>query len=148
MSLLTRRDEFREHAERFRQLDFNCAYGVFVGGKLAQMCALVTVEQDRLLPVRHVKLKDGEAEITHVLTLPEFRGQWLYRFQCLNLCKVASDCRIQRVFMITNINNTSIQKFIGRMDFTRQGKIVRLVFPYLGNVGLTYRGHRWGVRSK
>ncbi len=147
MSLLTRRDEFGEHAERFRKLGFNCAYGVFVGGKLVHLSALVSVEQDRLLPVRHVKLKGGEAEITHLLTLSEFRGQWLYRYAVLNLCQVARDYGIQRVFMITNINNTSIQKCIERMGFARQGKIVRLVFPYLGEAGLTYRGHRLCLRS-
>jgi RimJ/RimL family protein N-acetyltransferase len=147
-SLPTGRSELRQHVERLHQLRFNAAYAVRRHQTLAHISWLVMAEHDRTLSVRNVKLRDGEAEITHCVTLPEFRGQGLYPFAIRSLCQAARQRSVRRVFMITNVNNVASQRGIEKAGFTRQGRIIRLVFPYLSeNAGLTYRGHRWRLAS-
>jgi RimJ/RimL family protein N-acetyltransferase len=138
------RPEVRLEIERFERLDFKGAYVVSDNGRVAHLAALVTAEQDRGLPVRNVKLDSGEAEITHCLTLPEFRGRGIYPFAIRSLCRIAAERGITRVFMITALDNEASQRGIEKAGFRRTGTIVRLVSPYLpGARSLTFRGHRW-----
>ena len=129
---------------RFRQFGFNDAFAVFRDRELAHIAWLISAEHDRVLQDRNVKLRAGEAEITHCLTLPEFRGQGLYPFAIRSLCQVAKERGIQRVFMITNVHNKASQRGIEKAGFTQCGKIVRSVFSFLPEgAAVTYRGHRW-----
>jgi len=138
------RAEVRRQMDRFERLNFKGAFVVWRGSQVAHLAALVTAEQDRGLPVRNVKLGPGEAEITHCVTLPEFRGQGLYPFAIRSLCRIARERGIQRIFMITAADNEASQRGIEKAGFRRGGTIFRLVFPYLpGEKSLTLRGHRW-----
>lgn len=138
-------EDLKAQADRYRELGFNDAFGIFCEGKLAHVSWLVTAEHDRALPTRNVMLRAGEAEITHCVTLPEFRGRGLYPHAIRGLCRVASERGIERVFMITNHLNVASQRGIEKAGFVRRGKIIRLVCPHLPMLSMTvYRGHRWG----
>jgi RimJ/RimL family protein N-acetyltransferase len=143
-SLPTDQDFLKEQVERLDKLGFNGAYGVYYKDQLANISWLITSEHDRMINPRNVKLKQGEAEITHCVTLPEFRGLGLYPFAIRSLCEVAAGMGAKRVFMITNVNNLASQRGMQKAGLSLRGKITRLVFSYLpGEAALTYRGHRW-----
>jgi RimJ/RimL family protein N-acetyltransferase len=136
--------DVRRQMDRYEALDFKGAYVVWRRSRVAHLTALVTAEQDRHLPVRIVKLDSREAEITHCVTLPEFRGQGMYPFAIRTLCRIACERGIQRVFMITGFDNEASQRGIEKAGFKRGGTIVRLVLPYwAGEKSMTFRGHRW-----
>ncbi len=135
--------EMREHADRFARLKFNEAYGVWSGDTLAHAAWLIPAERDAAQPVRNVKLRDGEAEITHCVTRSEFRGKGLYPFAIRSLCETARQRGITRIFMITNVRNIASQRGIEKAGLKRCGEIARLTGSSLPVNGLTYRGHRW-----
>jgi ribosomal protein S18 acetylase RimI-like enzyme len=142
--LPTGRKELREHVERFRRVGYNDAYAVSCDGKLAHISWLITPDHDCGNAVRNVKLRDGEAEITHCVTLPEFRGQGLYPYAIGHLCRVSRERGIRRIFMITNVRNRASQRGMEKAGLVRRGRITRWTFAYLPeHYGLTYRSHRW-----
>jgi ribosomal protein S18 acetylase RimI-like enzyme len=141
--------DVRRQMERFDALDFKGAYVVRRGSRVAHLAALVMPEQDRRLPVRHVRLGSREAEITHCLTLPDFRGQGMYPFAIRTLCRIACERGVHRVFMIAAVDNDASQRGIEKAGFTRRGTIVRVVLPYWpGGKSLTFRGHRWALSRR
>ena len=145
---LSNRPEAREQAQRFERLGFNEAFGVWKDGKLAHVAWLIPADRDALQEVRNVKLRAGEAEITHCLTLPEFRGQGMYPFAIRSLCDVARQRGIHRIYMITSVENLASQRGIEKAGLTRGGEIIRLTDSYLPLLkDVTYRGHRWGLRQ-
>lgn len=132
------------HADRLQRHGFNDAWAVRVEGRLAHVAWLIAAEHDRRLPRRNVRLRDGEAEITHCFTLPEFRGQGVYVFAIRSLCRIAAMRDVRKVFMITSISNVASQRGIERAGFHRCGRIVRWSLPYLGSrLAVTVRTHRW-----
>lgn len=135
---------FIEHEKRVSRSGFNDAYGVFYGGKLANITWIVTADHDRTVSERNVKLKEEEAEITHALTLPEFRGKGIFGFAIKSLAQVASSLKIKQVYMITNKSNFASQKAIKKSGLVFKGRIIRLNFPLL-KMDFTYRGHRLRV---
>jgi hypothetical protein len=138
------REFLRAQSERLHRLKFNDAYGVFYQGQLAHISWLIPAEHDRRIPVRNLKLRDGEAEITNCVTWPEFRGLSLYPFAIRSLCRVAHAQGVRRVFMICDVKNLASQRGMQKAGLKPHGRIVRLAFSYLpGEAGLTYRGHRW-----
>lgn len=142
-SLPTDQDFLRAQVERFRRLRFNDAYGVYYRGQLAHISWLVTADHDRRIPVRNVRLRDGEAEITHCVTWPEFRGLGIYTLAIRTLCQTAHSLGIQRVFMITSVKNVASQRGMQKAGLTPHGRIFRLAFSYLNEAGFTLRCHRW-----
>jgi RimJ/RimL family protein N-acetyltransferase len=136
--------DVRRQMERFEALGFKGAYVVRCSGRVAHLAALVTAELDAHLPVRNVRLAPGEAEITHCLTLPDFRGQGIYPFAIRALCRVAAERGVHRVFMITAAANHASQHGIEKAGFRRRGTIVGVVLPFWpGGTRFTFRGHRW-----
>jgi RimJ/RimL family protein N-acetyltransferase len=132
------------HADRLQRHGFNDAWAVRIEGRLAHVAWLIAAEHDRRLPRRNVRLRDGEAEITHCFTLPEFRGQGVYVFAIRSLCRIAAMRDVRRVFMITSIQNVASQRGIERAGFHRCGRIVRWSLPYLSSHrAVTVRTHRW-----
>jgi RimJ/RimL family protein N-acetyltransferase len=147
-SLAERTDEVGEYARRFHDKGFNDAYAVYCDGKLANITWMITVDHDRTLPMRYVKLRDGEAELTHGITLPEFRGQGIAPYSYRRLCLQATQMGIRRVYGMINIDNIASQRAVEKIGFRRQGHMFRLVFHYLpGEPFIIFRGHRWGLRS-
>jgi len=131
-----------EQAARFKRLGFNEAYGVYVNGELAHISWMITHDRDS--PGSFLSLKSGEAEITHCVTLPQFRGLGIYPFAIRKLCQIAAAKGIKRVFMITNVSNIPSQRGILRAGLALTGKITRTNLPSpSGRVSFTYRPHRW-----
>jgi RimJ/RimL family protein N-acetyltransferase len=140
--------ELSRQARRLRHDGFNGAYGVFRDECLAHIAWLIEADHDRCQEVRTLKLRPGEAEITHCFTLPEFRRQGLYSFAIRNLCQVAGRRGVRRVYMITSVTNVISQRGIERAGLRGHGAVIRLMVPLLSGVPLlTYRGYRQPVRN-
>jgi hypothetical protein len=141
---LTDSPDFHEQAERFRRLGFNDAYGLFVDGDLVHVAWLIGADHDRSVSERYVRLKPGEAEITHAFTKAAARGSGLYPTAIRHLCHHAARQGVRRVFMITRAENTASRHGIERAGLSRSGFLVRVVVPFLSPRSiLTVRGHRW-----
>lgn len=139
----TRTPELQDVADRRKRLGFNAAFGVYSGDTLAHVAWLIDSELDLRNSIRNVRIRPGEAEITHCLTAPTFRGRGIYPFAIRSLCAHAAARGIRRVFMITNVANVASQHGIERGGLERCGTIVRVTLPWLGNrTLLTFRGHR------
>jgi len=138
--------ELRAQHARIHQGRINDAWGLYIGGVLAGVCWLIPSEHDRQYAVRNVKLRPDEAEITHCVTLPEFRGRGVYPYMIRVLCGIAADRGIRRLFMITNRMNVASQRGITKAGLCQIGGIYRHVFPYLSeSAAITFRRHRWGA---
>ena len=135
--------EFHRQAERIDEFGFNDAFGVFVNDELAHVSWLVTADHDRLMSEREVKLREGEAEITHCYTAESFRGKGIYPLAVRSLCEHASTAGIQRVFMATDPANTSSLRGIAKAGLKSAGQVFRLRLPFLSrDPMLRWRGHR------
>ncbi len=123
----------------------NDAYGVYVNDTIAGIAWMVPSQHDAEYAVRNVKLRAGEVEITHCVTVSEFRGRGVYTYMIRSLCALACQHQVRRVYMITNQNNTASQRGILKAGLRPTGGIHRHVFDYIGpNVAVTFRRHRWG----
>jgi hypothetical protein len=71
---------------------------------------MITADHDS--PGSFVGLKEGEVEITHCFTFPQFRKLGIYPYAIRSLCQIAAQNRIRRVFMITNVKNIASQQGI------------------------------------
>jgi Acetyltransferase (GNAT) domain len=134
--------EMRIQREKYEQLSVNDAYGVFVDGVLAQVSWLIPAAHDRMSKERNVKLKNGEAEITHAVTLAKYRNRGLYAhaIQCLiGVCRTQA---IGRVYMITSGDNLPSQKGIEKAGLRPAGRLWRLRYRHLGGRSFAIRGHR------
>lgn len=139
------RDELRAQVERLSQGRLNDAYGLFIDDRLAVIAWMIPHEHDVMYGVRNVKLRPGEVEITHCVTLPEFRRRGGYTFLIRTLCCMARESGVQRVYMITNRQNHASQGGILKSGFAQVGGIYRHVFDFLGpTASITFRRHRWG----
>ena len=142
LNSLSNKDEIAEQAVRFKRLGFNEAYGVYYNGELAHISWMITHERDSR--GSFLSLKSGEAEITHCVTLPQFRGLGIYPYAIRKLCQLAAAKGIKKVFMITNVSNIPSQRGILRAGLALTGKIIRTNLPSpSGRISLTYRPHRW-----
>ena len=144
-SMEGREDEFGPYARRFRHRSFSDACGVFVDGELAHINWLISAENDRRLGVRNVKLRSGESELTHGITLPPYRGRGLSLFTIASLLHVARERGERRVFSIAGVSNRSSHRAIQKGGLRRCGDIYRWILDYLpGQPCVTVRGHRLG----
>jgi hypothetical protein len=136
-------DELEHTRSVIANTSYNDAFGVFVDGALAHIAWLITADHDALNERRNVKLRAGEAEITHCHTLQAFRGRGVYPFAIRTLSKQAAQVGVFRVFMITNVSNTASQRGIVKAGLEPIGRIVRWMMPPLGDrAALTLRTHR------
>jgi hypothetical protein len=135
--------ELRAQGDRLAQGRVNDAWGLRIDGVLAGICWLIPEEHDRQYRVRNVKLRRREVEITHCVTLPEFRGRGVYPYMIRSLCIEAASQGAQRVFMITDIANMASQRGMEKAGLTRHGAITRWELSSIpGDPSFTWRGHR------
>jgi len=115
-----------------------------VNGEPAHISWLVTSEHDELLPEREIKLRRGEAEITHAYTAEAFRGRGIYPLMINALCQQAAEMGIQRVYMSVHPSNLSSLRGVAKAGFKLSGKVFRMHSPILSErFVLRFRGHRW-----
>jgi RimJ/RimL family protein N-acetyltransferase len=136
--------EFHRQAERLDEFGFNDAYVMRVNGEPAHIAWLVTSEHDKLLPEREVKLRRGEAEITHAYTAEAFRGRGIYPLMIKALCQQAAGMGLKRVYMSVHPSNVSSLRGVDKAGFQLSGRVFRLHSPLLPErFVLRFRGHRW-----
>jgi RimJ/RimL family protein N-acetyltransferase len=142
--LARRFPEVDRDVQRIRTHGFNDAWGVFKGHELSHVSWLISAKHDRRLPVRNVKLRRGEAEITHALTRFPFRGQGIFPLAIRSLCQIAAARGVRQVFLITGVNNTSSRRAIEKAGIRQRGEIIRhVLLPRIQNRwSITDRGHR------
>ena len=137
--------ELRAQGMRLAEGRKNDAYGLYVEDVLAGVAWMIPSQHDIKYTVRNVKLQADEVEITHCVTLPEFRGRGVYTYMIRTLCAVACQNHVRRVYMITSRDNVASQRGILKAGLRPTGGIHRHVFDYIGpNVAVTFRRHRWG----
>jgi RimJ/RimL family protein N-acetyltransferase len=133
--------EYEEHRARVLSQGFNAAYALREDGAARHIAWLIEYERDVHLSVRHVRLRPGEAEITHCYTPKKYRGTGVYTRAIGALASVAFEQDVKRVFMITSVTNIASRKGIVRAGFRQVGFVwhVRL----RGVFAISVRGHRW-----
>jgi hypothetical protein len=142
-ALEERGDELAPYARRFQGRDFSDAWEIRIDGELAHVSWMIPHENDVRLPVRNLKLRPREAEITHAITPVRFRGRGLFPLAIRLLMQVARDRGYETVYALTAESNVASQRAILKAGFVRHGDIYRWVLPYLpGSPYLTWRGHR------
>jgi RimJ/RimL family protein N-acetyltransferase len=142
-ALEERGDELAPYARRFQGRDFSDAWEIRIDGDLAHVSWMIPHENDVRLPVRNLKLRPREAEITHAITPVRFRGRGLFPLAIRLLMQVARDRGYETVYALTAESNVASQRAILKAGFVRHGDIYRWVLPYLpGSPYLTWRGHR------
>jgi RimJ/RimL family protein N-acetyltransferase len=148
-SLEERADELAPYARRFRGREFSDAWQIRIEGELAHVSWMIPHENDLRLPVRNVKLRPREAEITHAITPVGFRGRGLFPLAIRLLMGVARDRGYETVYALTAASNVASQRAILKAGFVRHGDIFRWILPYLpGSPYLTWRGHRLRGRPR
>jgi RimJ/RimL family protein N-acetyltransferase len=136
--------EMGEYARRFLDRSFNDGWAIWTVGNLAHVNWMITAEHDRLLPLRNLKLRSGEAEITHGITAPNYRGRGICPYAINRLLLMAGEQGIKRVFSIAGVDNHASHRSIQKGGLKPFSRIYRVVFNYLpGKPYLTFRGHRW-----
>jgi RimJ/RimL family protein N-acetyltransferase len=132
--------EIHAQRERLEAGRVNDAWGLRIDGTLAGICWMIPEVNDRRYPVRNVKLRPGEVEITHCVTLPSFRGRGVYPFMIRWLCRRAAEDGVKRIFMITSETNVASQRGIEKAGLRRDGRIWRHVFEvFPGSPAITWR---------
>lgn len=137
------RPEVADQLACLRRRGFNNAYAVRLQGEVAHISWIITSELEYGYPIRNVKLRERESEITHCVTLPEYRGRGLYPFAIRGLCRIEAARGTKRLFMITNIKNKASQRGMEKAGLVRRGRIFRVYSPQLEGLTVTFRGHRW-----
>ena len=144
-ALASARPEFRVQGERLADGRVNDAYGLYIDQVLAGITWMISAQHDAMYAVRNVKLRANEVELTHCITLPEFRNRGVYTYMIRTLCAVAAKDGVRRVYMITNRANDASQRGILKAGLKQTGGIYRHVFAFLGpRAAITFRRHRWG----
>ncbi|MEP7086965.1 MAG: GNAT family N-acetyltransferase [Gemmatimonadota bacterium] len=145
IGLASSHPEFLAQRMRLNEGRLNDAFGLYVENVLAGVAWMIPSEHDAMYAVRNVKLRANEVELTHCVTLPEFRGRGVYTFMIRWLCALACQRQVRRVFMITNRTNVASQGGIQKAGLKQTGGIHRHVFDFINpRVAVTFRRHRWG----
>jgi ribosomal protein S18 acetylase RimI-like enzyme len=96
-------------------------FAAFFHGAFAHLSWFITAEGDReCMRPRLVRLRRHEAEITHCVTLPEFRGRQIYPYVISYLFDVARSRGIREIFMVTKRDNIASQQGILKAGLTRR----------------------------
>jgi GNAT superfamily N-acetyltransferase len=143
--LASARPEFRVQGTRLAEGRVNDAYGLYIDHELAGITWMIPAQHDAMYAVRNVKLRANEVELTHCLTLPEYRNRGVYTYMIRTLCAMAATTGVRRVYMITNRTNVASQRGILKAGLKQTGGIHRHVFAFLSpRAAITFRRHRWG----
>jgi hypothetical protein len=143
-SLPAEREETALQREYLRRRGFVNAYAVRLDGTVAHVSWLITPELERHYPIKVVKLRPLESEITNCVTLKEFRGRGLYPYAIRKLCQMEAARGTSRVFMVTSVKNIASQRGMQKAGLSYQGRVVRLIFrQFLADRSISFRGHRW-----
>jgi GNAT superfamily N-acetyltransferase len=135
--------DFQNYRERLEIFGCSNVYALYWRGELAHLASLVTSRQDARLPLRLIRLREGEAEIAVCLTMPAFRGRGLYPYVIRRLCRIAAQEGIERVLMTTMTGNTASRRGIEKAGFRLCGFTWRFVPPlFPWSPGLLYRRRR------
>jgi hypothetical protein len=134
--------EMNRYKKIYEKSLINDAYGVYLDGALAHVSWLVPADHDRLAKERNVKLRTGEAEITHAVTLDQYRNRGLYAYAIRCLAGVCERRDIKRVYMITGSDNVASQRGIEKAGLRSAGRIWRVKYRHLGGRSFSIRGHR------
>lgn len=150
LARLSQTIDYKDHPARARSIGYNAAYGLYVDGALVHVAWLIDSEMDRMNPIRNVRLRPGEVEITHCVTGASFRGHGFYPLAIRRLCAVAHANGAHTVFMITGSDNRASRSGIEKAGLSGCACILRLIFPWTPHgTSLTWRGHRFkGSRSR
>jgi RimJ/RimL family protein N-acetyltransferase len=144
--LPSNRTEVIEQLDYVRRRGCVSAYAVHLNGHIAHISWVMTSELERDYPIKNVKLRAREVEITHCITLEEYRGMGLYPYAIRSICQLEAERGTRRVFMITNVRNKSSQRGMQKAGLTYCGRIIRLASSALpDHYSVTWRGHRWKV---
>jgi len=132
-------EDIRDGMARCGALAGQATFGAFYNGAFAHLSWLVLGGRDNEKIARpHLfELRPGEAEITHCVTLPEFRGLHIYPYAISRVVQEARAQGARDVFMITRSGNVASQRGILRAGFSeRRGRILyahvyraRLILP-------------------
>jgi len=99
----------------------------------ADVEALLPLDQDVRDGMKRCGAMADEAEITHCVTLPEFRGRQIYPYVISYLFDVARSRGIREIFMVTKHDNIASQKGILKAGLTRRrGRVylLRILHAY------------------
>jgi len=138
----SRHSEMEMYKHKYEELKVNDAYGVFVDQNLAHVSWFVPADHDRLSKERNVWLTAGEAEITHAVTLKEYRGRGFYAFAIRCLIDIGLKLGVQRIYMITGTDNAASQKGIEKAGLKPAGRLWRIRYRHFGGRSIVIRGHR------
>jgi ribosomal protein S18 acetylase RimI-like enzyme len=140
-ALLPLDEDVRDGMRRCGALADEAVFAAFYHGAFAHLSWFITGERDReRMPPRLVRLRQYEAEITHCVTLPEFRGRQIYAYVISFLFDVARSRGIREIFMVTRHDNVASQRGILRAGLTRRrGRIYLLRILYMFPACRTFR---------
>ena len=99
----------------------------------ADVEALLSLSQDVRDGMKRCGAMADEAEITHCVTLLEFRGRQISPYVISDLFDVARSRGIREIFMVTKHDNIASQKGIPRAGLTRRRErvyVLRIVHAY------------------
>lgn len=140
--------EMERQRERFMELGYNDAYGAFLGDELAHVSWLVSAAHDVCSPIRDVKLRPGEMEITHCQTARAYRGKGIYPAMIRFLTEQARLAGVRRLFMVTDPLNEASKKGILKGGLHACGTITRIRCPFVfGEKAARFRGYRARLRG-
>lgn len=124
--------EFRhKQLDRLAKFGRSCAYGVFVGGRLAHISWLLSAAAARMETPPVLRLRDNQAEITACETLPEFRGKGIYGLAIGQIFGVARQQGILRIYMKTAWRNKASQRGILKAGLQGVGLAFLWTPPFL-----------------
>ena len=135
--------EMALYARVLQQLGHNDAYGLYHLGELVHVSWLIPEEHARRYPIRNVKLRRGEAEITHAVTLSKFRGKGFFAHAIRALAALGATHGVRRVFAIAASDNIASQQAIQKAGLRKVGRIWRVNLRYPRGASVTLRGHRY-----
>jgi len=133
-ALLPLDQDVRDGMKRCGAMADEAVFAAFYRGAFAHLSWLITADRDReRMTPRLVRLRRHEAEITHCVTLLEFRGRQISPYVISDLFDVARSRGIREIFMVTKHDNIASQKGIPRAGLTRRRErvyVLRIVHAY------------------
>jgi ribosomal protein S18 acetylase RimI-like enzyme len=120
-ALLPLDQDVRDGMRRCGALADEAVFAAFYRGAFAHLSWFITAGRDHeCMPPRLVRLREHEAEITHCVTLPEFRGRRIYPYVISYLFDLARSRGIREIFMVTKHDNIASQQGILKAGLTRR----------------------------
>jgi RimJ/RimL family protein N-acetyltransferase len=132
--------EFRQkQLARSSERNASSAFGVFAGGELGHISWLVPAEIAMQEANGILRLDKADAEITGCETLPQFRGRGLYPFAIRQICALAAQQGVSRIYMKTHAGNRSSRAGIEKAGLTQVSRVVHITPPVFPSTRWTLR---------